>query len=190
MNTVEPIRDARKIGAIKNMLKGANLRDYALFTVGINTGLRIGDVLALRLGDVLDERGEVSTALRLREQKTNRQTTITLNESAVQALREYLATRDVTDFDAPLFPGRKRDKPLHRVSVHRLVNQWAHDVGLNGGSYGCHSLRKTWGYQARKQGIPIELIQAKLGHRSPAVTRRYIGISQDEIADVESKVRL
>ncbi len=190
MNTVEPIRDARKINAIKRMLKGSNLRDYALFTLGINTALRVGDMLSLTLGDVLDDHGRIVDTLRLRESKTGREAAVTLNDTTREALSAYLDTRDASHDGAPLFPGRGHDKPLHRVSVHRLINQWIHDVGLNGGSYGAHSLRKSWGYHARKQGVPIELIQAKLGHRSPAVTRRYIGVSRDEIADVESQVTL
>ncbi len=52
-------------------------------------------------------------------------------------------------------------------------------------------MRKTWGYMARKyHGITIELIQEKLGHTTPAVTRRYIGITDDEIEDVENRVNL
>lgn len=51
-------------------------------------------------------------------------------------------------------------------------------------------LKKTWGYQARKQGGPIELIMEKLGHNSPIVTKCYIGITDDEIEDVENHVNL
>lgn len=60
MNSVEPIRDPRKIVAIKNMLKGQdNPRDYLLFTLGINFALRVGDLLRLRVMDVLDSQGEL-----------------------------------------------------------------------------------------------------------------------------------
>jgi len=62
-------------------------------------------------------------------------------------------------------------------------------VGLKG-EYGCHTLRKTFGYQGWQMGISTELLQEKLGHRSPEVTRRYIGITRDEIRDVEWKVNL
>ena len=79
--------------------------------------------------------------------------------------------------------------PLSRVQAWRLLNKWAREVGLTD-RIGTHTLRKTWGYQARKKGVPLELIQAKLGHSSPAVTRRYIGITADEIEDVENQVNL
>jgi len=55
---------------------------------------------------------------------------------------------------------------------------------------GMHTLRKTWGYQARKKGITIEQISEKLGHRSSIVTKRYIGINQDEINKIEDEVCL
>ncbi|MFW6130292.1 MAG: helix-turn-helix domain-containing protein [Atribacterota bacterium] len=57
--------------------------------------------------------------------------------------------------------------------------------------FNTHTLRKTWGYHSRKNfGIPIELISEKLGHSSNAVTKRYIGISQEEINNIEKKVCL
>jgi len=53
MRAVEPIRDPRKIDAVKKYLKGKNIRDYALFVVGINVALRISDLLSLKWEDVL-----------------------------------------------------------------------------------------------------------------------------------------
>lgn len=52
---------------------------------------------------------------------------------------------------------------------------------------GTHSLRKTWGYQARKAGIDLSIIHKKLGHRTPGITKRYIGITDDEVHQVERK---
>ena len=192
MNTVEPIRDPRKVAAIKKMLKGQDHpRDYLLFVMGINTALRIGDLLRLRVGDVLDERGEPIVFLHLREQKTGKDKRVKLNDAVQQALHYYFSKVPVTDPDAPLFPSLKSGKPLDRTQAWRLINDWCTAVGLTQGRYGAHTLRKTWGYMARRyHGIPIELIQAKLGHSSPAITRRYIGITGDEIENVENHVNL
>ena len=191
MNAVEPIRDPRKVAAIKKMLKGQDHpRDYLLFVMGINTALRIGDLLRLRVGDVLDERGEVVEFLHVKEQKTGKSKRVKLNDSTREALRHYFTRVPVTDPDAPLFPTRS-GKPLDRTQAWRLINSWCETVGLTQGRYGAHTLRKTWGYMARRyHGIPIELIQAKLGHSSPAITRRYIGITGDEIENVENHVNL
>ena len=79
---------------------------------------------------------------------------------------------------------------LARGYLH-LIKKWIEAVGLDPASYGTHTLRKTWGYHARKNfGIPIELISEKLDHSSNAVTKRYIGISQEEINNIEKKVCL
>lgn len=190
MTTVEPIRDAKKILAIKSILKaGKYPRDYLLFALGINLALRVSDLLALRVKDVLDRQGNILDALHIREQKTNRQAKIMLNRTAREALDYYFSKAGISNGDEFLFKSLRSDKALDRIRANSLINEWCKEVGLQG-KFGTHTLRKTWGYRARKLGVSIELIQEKLGHRSPAVTRRYIGITQDEVSNVEEKVCL
>lgn len=192
MELVEPIRDPRKVAAIRNMLRGQHHpRDYLLFVMGINTALRIGDLLALKVGDLLDERGEVRQFLHVRERKTGKAKRVKLNQPVQEALQFYFGKVPATNPDLPLFASYRGEKPLDRTQVWRLIRRWCAAVGLTQGRFGAHTLRKSWGYLARKHhGIPIELIQAKLGHATPAVTRRYIGITEDEIENVENGVRL
>lgn len=188
MNLVEPIRDLSKLLEIKRRLKRRNPRDYLLFTLGVNTALRVSDLLALRVKDVTNPDGTVKTFLTLREKKTGKDKRIRLNESAREAIEFYLERVNPEPSDW-LFKSSRTGKPLTRVHAWRLLNEWAREVGI-ADRIGTHTLRKTWGYQARKAGVPLELIQAKLGHSSPAITRRYIGITADEIEDVEEKVNL
>ena len=192
MNRVEPIRDPRKVAAIKKMLRGEkSLRDYVLFVIGINTALRIGDLLALSVGDVLDREGAVAQFLAIREHKTGRHARVYLNDNVRSALGEYFDREPVTNPDLPLFRSVRSNQPIDRTRAWRLINNWCQAVGLTNARYGAHTLRKTWGYMARKvHGIPIELIQAKLGHATPAVTKRYLGITDEEITDVEKRVLL
>jgi len=193
MNTVEPIRDQRKVDAIRAMLKGQdNPRDYLLFTLGVNTALRVGDLLKLNVGDVVDSQGKIVDSLNLREQKTNKEITVELNPLTKQAIEYYLSKSppEATQHDMPLFKSKRSNKRLDRRVVWELISTWCKDVGLKG-KYGSHSLRKTWGYHARtKACVPLEMIQATLGHSTPAVTRRYIGISADEIKAVRLKVQI
>ena len=183
MERVEPIRDPQKVAAIKARLRKRSPRYYAFFVLGINTALRPGDLLRIRAGDVYQDGGEVRGQLYIRSQKTNRAHRILLNDSCREAL-ELLWERE-----GP-FAEKERLFPWTRQHVWRLINRWCREVGLTG-RYGGHTLRKTWGYMARKyHGVPIELIQEKLGHTTPAVTRRYIGITDDEIEDVENRVNL
>jgi len=192
MEQVEPIRDPRKVDAIKKILREQDHpRDYLLFVMGLNTALRIGDLLSLRVGDVLDKQEKIVEFIHVREQKTRKAKRIKLNQTVHEALRFYFANIPATNLDTPLFPSMRSERPLDRTQVWRLINEWCWTVGLTQGHYGAHTLRKTWGYMARRyHGIPIELIQAKLGHATPAVTRRYIGITDDEIENVENHVNL
>ena len=192
MEQVEPIRDPRKVAAIKKILRGQDHpRDYLLFVMGINTALRVGDLLGLSVGDVLDRRGELVEFLHLREQKTGKGKRVKLNKQVHQALAYYFSKLPGTDPAMPLFSSSRVEKPLDRTQVWRLVNKWCQEVGLTQGHYGAHTLRKTWGYMARRyHSIPTELIQAKFGHSAPAITRRYIGITADEIENVENHVNL
>jgi integrase len=57
MNIVQPVRDLSQLESMKKVLKSTNIRDYAMFVVGINIGLRISDLLSLRWQDVADGRG-------------------------------------------------------------------------------------------------------------------------------------
>ena len=191
MNTVEPIRDTRKILAIKANLKAQDKpRDYLLFTLGINLAMRISDLLSLRVKDLLSTGGDVRNYLYVTEQKTKRQRKIKLNISAKEALNYYLKNTVIVNPDDFLFTSKRSGKPLERVRAWQLVQSWCSEAGLKSERYGTHTLRKTWGYLARQKGISIELIQEKLGHRSSAVTRRYIGITQEEVNGVEDRVCL
>ena len=189
MNIVEPIRDQKKVLAIKRNLKEEkNPRNYLLFVAGVNLALRISDLLALKVKDILDKQGNIKEFIHLREKKTKRQIKIKLNETVKEALNYYLSQARVTDPEQYLFKSQRGDRPLDRVRTWDLIQKWTKEVGLDGERYGTHTLRKTWGYQARKQGVSIEKINEKLGHRSVIVTKRYIGITQEEINLLEDEI--
>jgi len=75
MNKVEPIRDREKIEEVKMELLKSNYRNYLLFVVGINTGLRIGDMLKLKVKDVRNQ-----THIILKEEKTNKSKKFSLTQ--------------------------------------------------------------------------------------------------------------
>ncbi|MBA7544211.1 Tyrosine recombinase XerC [subsurface metagenome] len=182
MRIVEPIRDKKQIYQIKgNLYRQKNPRDYLLFVFGINSGLRIGDLLSLRLGDVKDSRGGLKDDLDITEQKTKKTRKVFFNKQIKEAINYYLKKADIFDLDRYLFTSEKskKNKPITRVRAYQLINKWCKDVGLNC-KVGGHTLRKSFGYHLRKQGIPIEQISSLLNHQNTKVTFRYIGISQDE----------
>lgn len=174
------------------MLKGSNNpRDFLLFTLGINFALRIGDLLNLHICDILDNNGKVKGFILIKEEKTLKGRRIKINENAKDAINYFLKNTKNWEYDEPLFKSKRSVKPIDPSLAYRLIQKWTESVGLTKENYGTHTLRKTWGYMARKRfSIPIELIQAKFGHSSPAITKAYIGIEDDEIENVESEVNI
>lgn len=97
---------------MKTYLKGRNLRDHALFVVGINVALRITDLLALKWGDVLDEKGKFKE-IRLFEGKTKKERRIQLNKPSQRALRELLGRLDRYSMDGLPFLVVRKSPEAH-----------------------------------------------------------------------------
>ena len=157
MKEVQPIRDTKKIDAMKAIMRGeGNYRDLLLFTLGINTGLRISDILALKWSSFLNGGRllKVESKLYLVEIKTKKVKTFVLNKSVVEALKLYYDSLDSVSPDDPVFSSRKSDngspRPLSRVGAWMLLNRYACMVGLNAG-IGTHTLRKTFGYHRTRE---------------------------------------
>ena len=108
MNTVEPIRNPAKILAIKNNLKGEHdPRNYLLFTMGINLALRAGDLLRIKVSDILDKKGEIKEYLYITESKTKKQRKIKINEAIKEALSYYFGKAKIFNPDQFLFKSKK-----------------------------------------------------------------------------------
>ncbi|MBA7517404.1 Tyrosine recombinase XerC [subsurface metagenome] len=186
MNIVEPIRSENRIKQIRgNLYRQKNPRDYLLFVFGINSGLRIGDILSLRLEDVKDGQGNLKDHLDIKEQKTGKTRRVFFNKQIREALNFYLEKTGIFNLDRYLFTNEKskKNKPITRIRAYQLINSWCREVGIKH-KVGGHTLRKTFGYHLRMQGISIERISNLLNHRNIKVTFRYIGINDDENKEV------
>ncbi|ACB86500.1 site-specific integrase [Natranaerobius thermophilus] len=187
MNHVSPIKDLKKIDHIKRILKQKNKRDYCLFVLGINTGLRISDLLELKVSDLVDENGKPKKNLELKEKKTGKNKQMILNEKARSAIREYVQDSKLSLNDS-IFKSQKGG-PISREHAYRVINEAAKAVGIKE-RVGTHTLRKTFGYHAYINGVDISLIQNIFNHSAPSVTLRYIGIEQEDIDDVYININL
>jgi len=186
VNIVEPIRSENQIKQIKgNLYRQKNPRDYLLFVFGINSGLRIGDILSLKLADVKDHKGNLRDYLTIKEQKTRKTRKVFFNKQIKEALNYYIKKTGIFNLDQYLFTNEKskENKPITRIRAYQLINKWCRDVGINF-KVGGHTLRKSFGYHMRMQGISIERISNLLNHRNIKVTFRYIGINDDENKEV------
>ncbi|WP_241716899.1 site-specific integrase [Sulfoacidibacillus ferrooxidans] len=190
MEFVQPIRDKRQVDAMKKILKSTNLRDYCLFVLGINSGLRVSDLLSLRVGDVVDERGKVNDRINIREQKTGKTKDFPLGETSKKALRDYLTSRFTKHVvrDEPLFRSKKGGA-MQRSQAHKVMNDAARAIGITD-RIGTHTLRKTFAYHAYMSGTDITRLQKLLNHSSPSITLAYIGITQQELDNVYLSLEL
>ena len=172
MEIVQPIRQMEVIESMKRELLNNGYRDYVLFVLGINTGLRISDILTLKVSDV---KGNNIT---IKELKTSKVKRFKLSSNLKQELERY--TSNMND-DSYLFRSQKGDnKPITRVQAYRILTKAAEIVGING-EIGTHTLRKTFGYHFYQKTKDVALLQELFNHSAPSVTLRYIGINQDII---------
>jgi integrase len=188
MEFVEPIKDRSKVEAMKKLLRGSNLRNYALFSLGCNAGLRVSDLLRLTIADVRNERGRIRDRVQVRESKTGKSKDFPISDSASKALGEYLATRKTSQGDEPLFPSRKGGH-LTRQQARRILVEAARAVGIHE-RIGTHSMRKTLAYHVYRDGKDIALVQSLLNHSNPAVTLRYIGVTREEVDKAVLRINL
>lgn len=185
--TVEPIRNKKEIKAIINYLKERTMRDYLLFMFGVNTGLRIGDIINLRYSDIFDQKGVFKQYLIIREQKTYKEKKIKLNDSLKKALKSFIK-RHPELFEKEFIFASKKGGYISRIQAYRVLKQAANTVNIE--NFGTHSMRKTWGYHTYKASkYNIGLIMDMFNHSSPRVTLRYIGISQDQKDELFSIVQ-
>ena len=176
--TTSPIRDKRQLREFAAYWKRRkNLRNYALIVLGVCTMLRIGDLLRLCWDDVYDkDDGRFLSHITLTEQKTGKIRVIALNAQAMRAL-EALYPHRRGDF---IFAGNRKDmRPISRVQAWRIIKMAALAARVDG-IISCHSLRKTAGYHMWKQGALPVLLMDLYNHSSFEVTKRYLGITQEE----------
>jgi integrase len=195
MEFVEPIRDRKKIAQIKNQLRGQRRhRDLLMFVVGINTALRVSDLLKLQVGDFVEPGGKIKSRFWIREEKRGKRNEIIINDSIQEALKEYLATYPAIAENPNhfvFFNTRSGDfnEPIKRGQAWKFISAICEEIGLRG-NFGTHTLRKTWGYDARLAGVDLALIMHQLNHNSLTYTKRYIGITDDELEAVVRKLNL
>lgn len=183
MSTTQPIRSKQLLHDFKDyyLIKQPNFRNYTLILIGLNTALRINDILHLTWGDVYcTEHSRFYTHLLITEKKTGKETRILINRELQKTLQSYRNTlSSVTDTDYLFSSPRKTASPLSRYQAYRIVRRAAEQVGIED-IVRCHSLRKTFGYHAWKMGTPPALLMEIYNHSSFQITKHYLGIEQDD----------
>lgn len=193
MGTTQPIRRNEQIESLKEyFLSKGEIRNYVLVTMGINTALRISDLLELCWGNVWNySRNCFRKHLIIEEKKTRKQQIIYLNMAcihALQLLQEH--SSGYTDADWFLFQSRVgHNQHIGRNRAYYLIKSAWNELGYEG-NISCHSLRKTFGYHAWQNGVSPAIIMTVYNHSSMEITKRYLAIEQDDKDQVYRKLVL
>lgn len=140
--------------------------------MGIYSGLRISDILSLRVRDVKGKE-----KITLREKKTGKERRFPINKELKKNLVKYITNKK--DYEFLLKSRNGCNQPITRQQAWNILNNAGMKFGLE--SIGTHTLRKTFGYHMYQQTHDIVTIQKILNHATQEYTLRYIGITQDTL---------
>lgn len=172
----QPITDKNLIEAMKIDLKKHNYRDYMLMLMQLNAGLRIGDVIDLKVKDIKNK-----GYLDITEQKTKKAKHFLLNSQLKNELNDYIQGMNDDDY---LFPSRQVNADgtkdnISRIQAYRILTDSANRVGIK--NFSTHSLRKTFGWFYYQKTHDVAKLMDIFNHSSQTVTLIYIGVHQAEI---------
>lgn len=175
MKLVQPIRSKDLINEIGEVLKDMNEKYYVMFRIGVTSGLRISDILNLKVKDIKKEYIDIV------EKKTDKTKTFKLQSKTKKLCMDFIEANNLKDNDYIIY-SNKRDsegntKPISRQQAHHVLNLAADKLGIE--DVGTHTLRKTFGYWHYKQYGDVAILQDIFNHSAPSITLRYIGITQD-----------
>ena len=182
MNTTQPIRNKKQLKKIKEFyLLKKEYRNYLLVVMGLCTALRISDLRRLSWEMVFDfTKKKFRSSVRLVEKKTGKKKVIALNPEIIKALILYFSSLSCIEKEQPIFQSnRGKHSVISRIHAYRIIRKAGEAVNIDT-PIGCHSLRKTFGYFAWNSGISPVILMDIFNHSSMSVTRRYLGVSQDD----------
>ncbi|MCX6230863.1 MAG: tyrosine-type recombinase/integrase [Bacteroidetes bacterium] len=169
---------------VNRLERDGNFKFSLLITIGVNTGLRISDILKLKKSDVLN-----SDFIDLIEGKTGKQRKIKLNAELKDSLERIIPKYLPGDDDSLLFINRFGTKAMDKSYVNLKFKEICkvYKVKVNG-NLSTHSFRKTLGRRVVEvnnySNESIMLLTDVFRHSNMAITKRYLGIRQDEINNV------
>lgn len=179
---VQPLRTHHEISEFIEALELAPktaARNKLLFIIGIHTGLRMGDIVKLRIEDV---RGRSSFAIQ--EGKTKKWRTVHL-DAIMADIADYLTDKPSSGW---LFPSLKGDGHITVTQAYRIMTEAGKAIGRD--DIGTHTCRKTFGYHYYQRMKDVVTLMEVFNHSDQATTKRYIGIRDEEIKNSLKNFRL
>jgi|TARA_R100001530_G_scaffold3784_1_gene5422 integrase len=183
--TVQPVKDMNQISNMIRILeRKGNKRDPLLLRFGLNTGLRIKDILRLKVKYLFHPDGTLKEYLDLFESKTIKRKTrklkqIKLNSVIRPELESYVKFYGLEPEDWIFFSLKNPANPLDRIRAYTMLRDAAQKSGVT--KFGTHSMRKTLAYNIYNKTKDLALVMRILNHSDPEYTLRYIGIEQSNL---------
>ncbi len=171
---------------INRMFEDGLYRDALLVASGCNLGLRISDLLRLRWRDLLSE------SITLTEQKTGKTREVRVNANLQKIASSCRKALGRPSEDAYVFVADGKDVPISRQAVDLMLKRIRVKYRVKSAKvFSSHTLRKTFGRRVWENECDkgngdhaLVLLCDVFGHSSIAITKRYLGIRQEEILSV------
>ena len=170
-------------------------RNKMLFLVGINIGLRSSDLCGLKYSFFMNDDGTFKEHYSLKPKKTrktNKFVKLYFNEVVKKSITEYITDYPIEDMEDYLFKSRKGGH-IEEVVLGRIIKGAAEEAGIKQ-NINSHSLRKTFGrfvwHNAEDKNKALVILSTIFNHSSPAITSKYIGLTDDEVCDVFNDLNL
>ena len=182
MTTADYIEWSEAMNLIRNLAKEGNYKISLLVAIGCFTGLRISDILALRWQQILN-----TAEFTIVEKKTGKTRVIRLNPQLRQHITECYSHINPIGINAPVFTSRKGTVfSIQRINV--ILKEVKKRYRLKVKNISCHSLRKTFGrqvYNMNSENSELALVKLMelFNHSCVAITKRYLGLRQEEILE-------
>lgn len=186
-HAADSIRSYNDFCAIQNYFLGKHdIRDWAMWTMGVSLGLRISDLLSLRFKNLVnDDKRTFRERIVIMEQKTGKQNNLLITDAVKAALERYMESiKYEFDLDGYLFASRKTGQKMYEEHGWRILSKAGKDLGLPL-VIGSHTMRKSFANIAAcvdKSCIDMNAItkvQGLLNHSDQRVTMKYLGTYQD-----------
>lgn len=181
---VDPILTNKQITKIRNYLRNTNVRDYMLFEIGIMTGLRVSDILELKVKDVKNKK-----EIRIYQKKTKRYKTIPIHRALRRDIKDYV--KGMYDEQYLIYSTLPHcgNQPIKRNRAYRIIKRVCSKFDESGGlyNYGSHTMRKTFGHTLYElSGHDIYGVMTALDHTNPRSTLAYIGVERESLKNIIS----
>ena len=177
MELVYPITDREKLNTMADYLYNSNIRDYMMFEIGINLGIRVTDFTQQKVGFYREacRKGYIEMTPK-KTSRYNKKIVVPINGDLKEIIEQYI--KDKKD-DEWMFPSRKHGYSITRQQAYRVLNDASAHANITD-NIGCHSMRKTFGYWHYKYNNDVHMLMEIFNHSDEAITLRYIGVTHEE----------